>query len=655
MAEKRFIIEVRTKGFARATKDFKEINQSGKQYVQTTQRMRRSTQGLERGLGSLRNRLLVNAFAIGVLTKAAQVFFRSSIEFEDVKTRLIGLTGSVEDAEFAFARLNKIATTTPFELGDVVNAGAQLEAFGASALDTIKPITDLAAFMGTTATEAANAFGRAYSAGAGAADILREKGVLNIIKDFKGIEDITKLTLPQFRQAMIDAFTDPTTGIAGSSERLSTTFRGAFSNMVDATARLTAELTEGLLPTLKNAMIGTTEFLNKGTEFIRFTKEGRQNFETFGESVDSFTLKVKNTKDIEELQFELNRLNSEIKQANQPIENLTTTIVGLAPVTKKTSDNLKIFTDLNEKGAINLDAMNSGVIFQKAVFDEAAQAIENENTALITMGTGTLRAEEKLKILLERIKELEEAEALRNKTIREQTESEIIRRVAIEGRMEQAEKEKQLATQFIELFNQTEEGQRRNIERQIELIETNREFLSQFGNVDAVIANLSANLITTADASNGAQRNISALGGVFRELSRDMTDSTQIMNAFFNIASLAASLAGDSASGGVFGAIRSLFTAHTGGLITNGGIQRFANGGVVRGQDNVPILAQAGEFVMRREAVENIGVRNLMNMNQTGRANSVNINVAGNMIANDEFVRDTLIPEINKTLGQDLA
>ena len=42
-------------------------------------------------------------------------------------------------------------------------------------------------------------------------------------------------------------------------------------------------------------------------------------------------------------------------------------------------------------------------------------------------------------------------------------------------------------------------------------------------------------------------------------------------------------------------------------------------------------------------------------MNQTGRANSVNINVAGNMIANDEFVRDTLIPEINKTLGQDLA
>ena len=112
-------------------------------------------------------------------------------------------------------------------------------------------------------------------------------------------------------------------------------------------------------------------------------------------------------------------------------------------------------------------------------------------------------------------------------------------------------------------------------------------------------------------------------------------------------------------SGGIFGnlfrGISSLLTAHTGGLITNGGIQRFANGGVVRGQDNVPILAQAGEFVMRREAVENIGVSNLMNMNQTGRANSVNINVAGNMIANDEFVRDNLLPQIKKAAQQDLA
>jgi len=641
MAEKRFIIEVRTKGFARATRDFQTLNKNGKQYVQTTQRMRRSTQGLERGLGSLRNRLLVNAFAIGVLTKAAQVFFRSAIEFEDVKTRLIGLTGSVEDAEFAFERLNKIATTTPFELGDVVNAGAQLEAFGASALDTIKPITDLAAFMGTTATEAANAFGRAYSGGAGAADVFREKGVLNIVKDFKGIEDITKLTLPQFRQAMIDAFNDPTTGIAGSADRLSTTFSGAFSNMVDATARLTAELAEGFLPTLKNAMKGTTEFLNKGTEFIRFTKEGRQNFETFGESVDSFTLKVKNTKDINALQLEVNRLNSEIKQANQPIENLTTTIVGLAPVTKKTSDNLKIFTDLNEEGAINLDAMNSGVIFQKAVFDEAAKAIENENTALMTMGTGTLRAEEKLKILLERIKELEEEERKRLDLFDAIAHKEDVRQARIAA-----------ITELEKL--QSDEIARRNqlLDDQIARME-NAAAASAQSNKD--LKKLTESEKELDEETTKGINSVLVFTGAFRSLSNEALSTSQrfaiLLRTFGAITSI---IDPTNIAGGLFTAVSS-FIAHSGGLITNRGVQRFARGGVVKGEDNVPILAQAGEFVMRREAVENIGLRNLMAMNQSGSTGGVTINVAGNMIANDEFVRDTLIPEINRTMRQKLA
>ena len=71
MAEKKFIIEVRTKGFARANRNFKQLNTDGKKYVETTKRMRRSTAGLEASLGALRNRLLVNRFAIAGVKKAA--------------------------------------------------------------------------------------------------------------------------------------------------------------------------------------------------------------------------------------------------------------------------------------------------------------------------------------------------------------------------------------------------------------------------------------------------------------------------------------------------------------------------------------------------------------------------------------------------------
>jgi len=98
--------------------------------------------------------------------------------------------------------------------------------------------------------------------------------------------------------------------------------------------------------------------------------------------------------------------------------------------------------------------------------------------------------------------------------------------------------------------------------------------------------------------------------------------------------------------------------AHTGGLIKeDGNIQRFAYGGQVQGQDNVPIMAQAGEFVIRKAVVEQVGVDNLARLN-SGEGNvgsTVNVNINGNMIGNEEFVRDTLIPEINKTVRQGLA
>jgi len=86
--------------------------------------------------------------------------------------------------------------------------------------------------------------------------------------------------------------------------------------------------------------------------------------------------------------------------------------------------------------------------------------------------------------------------------------------------------------------------------------------------------------------------------------------------------------------------------------------QKFEQGGVVGGkrhsQGGTLIEAEQGEFVMSRNAVESIGIDNLARMNQGGNA-GVTININGNMIGNESFVRDTLIPEINKTVNEGLA
>lgn len=96
------------------------------------------------------------------------------------------------------------------------------------------------------------------------------------------------------------------------------------------------------------------------------------------------------------------------------------------------------------------------------------------------------------------------------------------------------------------------------------------------------------------------------------------------------------------------------FIGHTGGLIQNTGIQRFATGGLVQGQDNVPILAQAGEFIMQRSAVNNIGLQNLAQMNN-GDAPSSNltINIAGDMVGDEEHVRTKVLPAIREEMRRE--
>ena len=96
------------------------------------------------------------------------------------------------------------------------------------------------------------------------------------------------------------------------------------------------------------------------------------------------------------------------------------------------------------------------------------------------------------------------------------------------------------------------------------------------------------------------------------------------------------------------------FIGHTGGLIQNNGIQRFATGGMVQGQDNVPIMAQAGEFIMQRSAVSNIGMQNLAQMNQTGQpSGGVTINIAGDMVGDEEHVRTKVLPAIKEELRRE--
>ena len=242
-----------------------------KKNAKAQDRFRISTSGLQRRIGALRNKILLVTFAFGGMAAGIRSSIQTSMQFEAVQVRLNSMFGSVKAGEQAFRTFNQVAATTPFTLTDVVEAGAALKAFGTNAEEMIKPTADLAAFMGTTATEAASALGRAFAGGAGAADILRERGILQLIRDTKGIEDLSKISLPEFRKALEETLLDPSVGIAGATDKLSRTLTGMVSNMADAFTRMKAAIGDfvnmkGIVKTLTGAFEKLGERIRQANE-----------------------------------------------------------------------------------------------------------------------------------------------------------------------------------------------------------------------------------------------------------------------------------------------------------------------------------------------------------------------------------------------------
>ncbi len=214
---------------------------------------------------------LASVAALGAVVKSS---VQTSAQFETLETRLVALKGSVDEGRKSFDFFNKVAATTPFQLANVVEAGAQLEAFGADSTESLKAVSDLAAFMGTDIVDAANAFGRAFAGGAGAADVLRDRGVLMQVKLKTGFDDLSKMTLPQFQEALVDTLTDPEGKISGATDLLSQTFSGLVSNFQDSVSQLQDSIGDILAPVMKS----TIKILKDGVDSI--TESFRQLSET---------------------------------------------------------------------------------------------------------------------------------------------------------------------------------------------------------------------------------------------------------------------------------------------------------------------------------------------------------------------------------------
>ena len=658
MAAEKFIIEIRTKGFKTANKSVDELTKSTRAFSREANRGSGVASTFRRTMSGLRNNLLLVSFAFGSVALSLKKFIDASSGFENVKTRLTGLMGSTERAERAFKNFNAVAATTPFSLQDVVEAGAQLKAFGADAEGMIKPVTDLAAFMGTTATEAANSLGRAFAGGAGAADILRERGILNLVKSFNNIDDLSKITLPEFREALENALIDPAAGIAGSTDRMSKTFTGAFSNMTDAITRLAANIGDIFMPALKSATIGLGQFASETDRFLTFVKNGRADFDIFGQSVSEFNVQIE-TLTIKQLEDELVSLQQQLEQSKMPMdqaaESTANFVNGFAIMGVETQKNNKAIQTLQETfGSFNgeLDLGNGITLKFTDILDGVNKVSQDFNNTQVATNVNAQVFQERIDAII----------ALLDK--KKNTNEDLTAAQA----------------QFKELLEDTTLAQIREIDAVRLLIEANREKLGSDEEVNAVLTMLKEKYDNLTGATKKAKEEAKAnklakkeeeeqllktaaattaiasgLQQIFQKGASAEQQFKAILSTFAQLVSMGV-FGGTSGAASLGGSILQAFTGfigHTGGLIGNNGIQRFATGGMVQGQDNVPILAQSGEFIMQRSAVNSIGLQNLAEMNSTGQGGGVTINIAGDMVGDEDHVRTKVLPAIREELRRE--
>ena len=154
-----------------------------------------------------------------------------SADLEKFETRLGILLGSAEKGKKTLDELFEISQRTPFQVGKIIEAEAVMEQFGLNAPKWRDGVMDLAGAMGMDLVEAATPVGTAVAGGAGAADILKTKGVKAMVEVQAGM-NATKKSTDEWRKALHNTLTTHKK-FAGGTAKLATTYSGLMSTLKD--------------------------------------------------------------------------------------------------------------------------------------------------------------------------------------------------------------------------------------------------------------------------------------------------------------------------------------------------------------------------------------------------------------------------------------
>jgi hypothetical protein len=217
--------------------------------------VQKRTETLNKGFRTLAITGTAVAAAVTAFTAAG---IGGNAQMEQMSVSMRVLLKDEQKATEAFEYLARLADTTPFMMPEVVGAGRLLAAYGLDIKQYINEVLNLAAGMGKTGEEVANAFGKLAAGATGEAmERFREMGIS--AKDFME-EGIRFAKSGQMQSSVEEAMAALQRIIqnkfGGMIEEQSKTWNGLISTLKDKLAKFNREATEDLFSGAKGALKG---------------------------------------------------------------------------------------------------------------------------------------------------------------------------------------------------------------------------------------------------------------------------------------------------------------------------------------------------------------------------------------------------------------
>jgi len=173
------------------------------------------------------------AFGMWQIKQVAGNFLAAANAAENYRTRLKVMLGSQAEGNRMFKEMADFAGRVPFEYDKIMASATSLSGVMRGGVDEVKQwmplIGDLAATTGLTVEETTGQVIRMYSAGAGAADLFRDRGILAMM----GFKAGVSYTAEETRKKMMEEWKKAGSQFRGATGELAKTWQGTMSMFGD--------------------------------------------------------------------------------------------------------------------------------------------------------------------------------------------------------------------------------------------------------------------------------------------------------------------------------------------------------------------------------------------------------------------------------------